>query len=427
MRMSTAYTFNASISNLQKRQEEVTNAQEQMSSLKRVSKPSDDPTAAARAERALAEQGRGEQLQRSIDASKSAMGLTESAMGQAIDLMGTARESLVAAGNGAFSADERKTLANHLRELRNQLLSVANQSDGAGGYLFSGQASTKLPFIDAPGGVVAQSGIVAGEVTASDEERLPLSIDGPAIWLNANSGNGSFETGVTPKDDKANLASNTGSGWISAGSVGNPAQLTGANYEIRFSNTGSGTTYSVYEFTEDANGVRTTSATPMVDGNNMPIDGVAYKSGQAITSIPGMTLSIQGAPADGDSFDAKAAQPDLNVFDALDRAITVLEGTAPDGAVPMQAVNSGLRDLDQVLGRFQSARAMVGETLSRLDDLTSRTADRVLAAKTTRSNAEDLDMIQAASDFTNKQTSFQAALQSYSMVQKLSLFNYINN
>lgn len=425
MRMSTAYTFNASISNLQKRQEEVTNAQEQMSSLKRVSKPSDDPTAAARAERALAEQGRGEQLQRSIDASKNAMGLTESALGQAIDLMGSAREALVSAGNGAFSADERKTLANHLRELRNQLLSVANQSDGAGGYLFSGQASTKLPFVDAPGGVQTQSGIVAGEVTASDQERLPLSIDGPAIWLQANSGNGSFETGVTPAASKANGSANSGTGWIGAGSVGDPSKLTGASYEIRFSTAGGSTSYSVFEYTEDASGAR--SYTQAVDANNVPIAGVPYKSGQSITSVPGMTLSIQGAPADGDSFDATASAPDLNVFDALDRAVTVLEGTATDGAAPMQAVNSGLRDLDQVLGRFQSARAMVGETLARLDDLTSRTEDRVLSAKTTRSNAEDLDMIQAASEFTNKQTSFQAALQSYSMVQKLSLFNYINN
>ncbi|MEY8875468.1 MAG: flagellar hook-associated protein 3, partial [Leptothrix sp. (in: b-proteobacteria)] len=51
---------------------------------------------------------------------------------------------------------------------------------------------------------------------------------------------------------------------------------------------------------------------------------------------------------------------------------------------------------------------------------------RILSAKTTRSNAEDLDMVQAISDFSNKQTGYQAALQSYSMVQKLSLFNYIN-
>ena len=51
----------------------------------------------------------------------------------------------------------------------------------------------------------------------------------------------------------------------------------------------------------------------------------------------------------------------------------------------------------------------------------------MLSAKTARSDAQDADMVQAVSEFSNRQTSYQAALQSYSMVQKLSMFQYINN
>ena len=43
-----------------------------------------------------------------------------------------------------------------------------------------------------------------------------------------------------------------------------------------------------------------------------------------------------------------------------------------------------------------------------------------------RSNAEDLDMLQAVSDFQNKQSGYDAALKSYAMVQRLSLFQYVN-
>ena len=43
-----------------------------------------------------------------------------------------------------------------------------------------------------------------------------------------------------------------------------------------------------------------------------------------------------------------------------------------------------------------------------------------------RSRAEDLDMIKGISDFQNQQTGYQAALQTYASVQKLSLFNYIS-
>ena len=43
-----------------------------------------------------------------------------------------------------------------------------------------------------------------------------------------------------------------------------------------------------------------------------------------------------------------------------------------------------------------------------------------------RVRAEDLDMVKGISDFQKIQTGYQAALQSYASVQKMSLFNFIN-
>jgi flagellar hook-associated protein 3 FlgL len=54
-----------------------------------------------------------------------------------------------------------------------------------------------------------------------------------------------------------------------------------------------------------------------------------------------------------------------------------------------------------------------------------RIAESKLAAKTERSNAEDLDLVQAISDFQGQQTGYDAALKTYSMVQRLSLFQYL--
>ena len=48
-----------------------------------------------------------------------------------------------------------------------------------------------------------------------------------------------------------------------------------------------------------------------------------------------------------------------------------------------------------------------------------------LDAQTERSDAEDLDMLQAISDFQNRQTGYDAALKTYSIVQKMSLFDYL--
>jgi flagellar hook-associated protein 3 FlgL len=410
MRVATFNAYETSVNTLQRRQQELTAANAQMNSGKKIAKASDDPTGAARAERALIEQTRGETTLRTIDASRNAMTLSESGIGNAIDLTQTAREALVAAGNGTYTAGERQALAVQLRQLRGQLLNVANQQDGNGGYLFGGQGVQTAPFLDTVAGVRYSS--TGGQVNGSTNEQLPLSVDGQKVWLQARSGNGVFETGAT--------AGNTGSAWIGAGTVTDLSALTGAAYTVGFS-TNAGTGALEYSVTDSATGL------PANDAAGNPITARPFTAGKAITDVPGMSFSISGKPATTDTFTIQNSQPNLSVFDALDHSLAVLENPNANAGQVMQAVTSGLRDLDQALSTMQSARSVVGETLNRLDGLGDRTDARILAAKTTRSNAEDIDMIQAISDFNNKQTGYQAALQSYASVQKLSLFNYIGN
>jgi flagellar hook-associated protein 3 FlgL len=70
-------------------------------------------------------------------------------------------------------------------------------------------------------------------------------------------------------------------------------------------------------------------------------------------------------------------------------------------------------------------RTRLGGALEQADGLDDRLADERTAAQATRSAAEDVDMAQAVSDFQMRQTSYDAALKTYSMVQRLSLFDYI--
>ena len=58
IRISTANRFDSSIASMQQRQSDLTQAQLQLSSGKRIAQPSDDPTGAARAERAYIAQQR---------------------------------------------------------------------------------------------------------------------------------------------------------------------------------------------------------------------------------------------------------------------------------------------------------------------------------------------------------------------------------
>ena len=179
MRISTAKSYDVGVDTLTRRQAELSQTQERMASLKRVNSASDDPAAAARAERALARISRTEANQRAVDAAAAAIGQVEGAIGDATNLLQQVREALVAAGNASYTPTDRLTLADKISSLREQLFMTANRGDGAGGFLFGGQGSTQAPFVDAPGGVVYRG--TAGASETEQSTGMPLSADGDAV------------------------------------------------------------------------------------------------------------------------------------------------------------------------------------------------------------------------------------------------------
>jgi flagellar hook-associated protein 3 FlgL len=307
MRISTANAYETSISNLQKRQAALSDAQERLTSGKRVLRASDDPAAAAVAERALASQMRSDSQLRALDASRNAMALSESALGDAGELVAQARELLVAAGNGSYTDTDRRAIAQSIRGLREDLLAVANRQDGAGRYLFGGQGADTPPLVDAPGGVIYTG--TTGQLVAAGGSATPLSIDGRSAWLEAE----------------------------------DPAS-------------------------------------------------------------PGTTVSL---------------------FDAMDLVIEQLNTPGRSGSDIAATVSRGLGEFDTAADQMASWRSRAGESLNRIDGLEERVRQSRLDAETERSEAEDLDLLAAISDFQNRQTGYDAALKTYSIVQQMSLFEYL--
>ena len=396
MRISTAQSFENGIGNLQRAQVDLAESQQRLTSQKRVGKASDDPAAAARAERATAAIVRSQTSQRAVDASRNAMTQTESALADAGALAQQARELLVAAGNGAYGDAERKHIANQIAQIRTQLLAVANRNDGAGSYLFAGQGAGAAPVLDAPGGVQFVGS--AGATTTEASTALPLAADGAAVFLSARTGNGVFAT---------QAAAGVTSARIDGGSVTDPAALTGSSYALQFNVSGGSTTYAVLK-----------------DGAATAVTAAPYVAGQAIR-FDGMAVTVSGAPAAGDRFDIVPSTPDLSIFDVLDRASAALATTGRSNSQVAQANGQALRDIDASLGALQSARGVAGQVLARIEGETSRLADLELNGRTERSQAEDLDLVSALSEFQTRQTSYDAALKSYAMVQRLSLFDHL--
>ena len=402
MRLATANLYDASIANLQRRQEALQTQQQQLTSGKRIASASDDPTGAARAERALAAIGRVDANQRALEASRNSMTLAESALGDAGELMQQARETMVAAGNASYSDSERQGLANKLQGIRDQLLSIANRPDGAGGYLFSGQGSASPPFLDQASGVTYVG--VPGTTQTGNLDNFQLSIDGRSAWEQARSGNGTFVT-----DANANaITGGAAQAWIDSGRVVDPTLVTGQDYRIDIAGTAPAQTYSVTNTTTGAG-----------------VAGGAYKSGQAIV-FDGVSVAITGVPADGDNYAVAPATNSLKLFDVLDRTISELKVPLRSNAQIAQSNSGRLRDIDAAMAGLQNVRSQTGERLNNLDGTEGRLAALKQYNTQERSAAEDIDMVQGISDFQNQQTGYDTALKTYAMVQRMSLFQYIS-
>lgn len=410
MRLSSANLYDASIDNLQRRQFELSDLQMRMTSGKRVTTASDDPSAAARAERAMASEMRSLTSQRSVEASRVIITQTETAFADATELLQQAREAIVAGGNGTYSDKERAMLAGKLKNIRQELFSVANRADGAGSYLFGGQGSSQPPFIDTPAPTGVEFRGVTGRLNTDADPALPLSTDGSATWLTSNTGNGVFLTQAAGNSVTGQAVAGA---WIDAGSVTDPSSLfptADTGYRIRFT---SATNYTIESYPLATPALVTTQSTG------------TYQEGGAI-NLFGMSVTIKGAPANGDRFEITPSTPTLSLFGTLDTAIAELNTTNRTSAQRSQSTADRLRDIDGVMSTIAAGRAAAGDTLNRIDNENTRLSSQKLNAQIDRSNAEDLDMVEALSKFQNQQTGYDAALKSYSMVQRMSLFQYLN-
>ena len=394
-RLGSANTYDNAVRQLTARQSQMSNLQEQLTAGKKVLRPSDDPSGAAQAERAITRMARVTTDQRALEVQRNAVATAESTLGNAITAVQDFRALAVQAGNTSLTGTDRASIAQQMTTLRDQILGYANEKDSNGQPLFGGLGSTAAPFSDTSGGVTFNG--IAGQ-TAGGAVSVPATLDGAATWMSVPTGNGVFA--ITQ-------ATGTSSVYTDAGKVTDPSAVTGANYNLVFTVSGGATTYNVLN----------TSAGTTVQGAQ------PYQQGQAI-AFDGISLTPSGAPANGATLQVKPSTRS-SLFGVLDAAIVGIRDATSTGAVA-QNVSQALVQIDSGMSRLQSSRGTAGDLLNRVDDISGRQADRSIQLEADRSRAEDIDMVKGVSDFQTQQTAYSAALGSYAQIQKQSLFNFIS-
>ena len=410
-RVSTANQYDTALRNIGQRHTSLSNLQENLTSGKRVVRPSDDPVSAAQAERAINRLSRIQTEQRALETQRNAIAQAESALGDAIGLMQNFRELTVSAGSGTLTPNDRITIANQLQGLREQILEVANRKDTNGVPLLGALGSALAPFLGPLTSTPDYDFAGLRGQTSSTGVTIPGTLDGDSAFMFNPQRDGVYNAAVSAIPNTRQLTT-------SAVTPVDKTLVTGDNYTITFSAVGPGATPGTSTATYTLTNTTTGVASPAVTVPDYPSDKPLTI---AMTAIPGLSFNITGNPANGDTI---TLQPSPSMFSTLDSAIRDIR-SAPNSNAAIQAVGQALGNMDIGLERLHNMRGYAGELLNRADRITGDQEKRSIQLEGDRSRAEDLDMIKGISDFQNQQVGYEAALKSYAQVQKLSLFNFI--
>jgi len=470
IRISTGMIQSAGVGSINAQTASLLHLQQQVSSNKRILTPADDPVGAARALVVENSKNVVTQYGTNQDNAKSALGMQEAQLSSTNDLIARIRELAVQGGNATLSASDRKSLAFELRARYDELLGIANSDDGAGQYLFSGYQGATRPFsgsVDAMIQNPAQDVTYLGDdgqrrLQVSASRFMEVSDSGNDVFRRIRNGNGTFTTDYGRNG--AGAATNTGTGVIDGGSLIDPAKwnasLTDPSWGTATPNqvsvkfwtdvpdptTGAtvyGTPNAVYYDVTDSNGnslfTDQPSTAPGAPGTVSFLSAHRYQSGQTIplsgfATHPdmGAAVTITGDP-EGDSVqqDSFTVSPSStqSIFRTLTNLISSLEntqsGTDAGRATLANEIGFALTNLDQANNNILQVRAGIGSRMNEIESLSSVNEDLKLQYQQTLSNILDLDYAKTISDLSRKQIDLEAAQKSYTMVAKLSLFNYI--
>ncbi len=397
MRITNDTLRTAFLHALQAAQQRLLQTQTQITTGRRINKPSDDPFAAARIGEIGAALERLEQYQTNAALARNRLAFEEEALVNVVDNLQRVRELAVQANNGTVADGDRAAIAAELRERLEALLEAANAVDASGHHLFAGYKERTRPFVMSGGSVVYAGDDGQRLLQVGDERLVAVNDSGYAVFERVPNGNGTFTLAAD--------AANTGTGIVGAGSIVNPAAYTRDTYTIEFT---SPTDYEVR------------------DGGGVPVTVGTYVPGEAI-EFAGIAIEISGTPAAGDRFVA-APSTEQSVFTTVQRLIAALE--APGGDPASRAllhsrVGQLLTDLDAAVNHVVEVRADIGARMRAVDDQLTMNEGFAVQLTETLSDIRDLDYAEALSRLSHQLFGIEAAQQSFARMQNLSLFRYL--
>lgn len=182
MRVADQQMYNTLLGNLQRSRLQMLTSQEQISSLKRVSTPEDDPSSYGQILLDKSALSQTTQWVRNINFGTARVNAADQALGQVQNLITRVRELTIQASSDTTSAEGRQSIAKEVRQLQRQLVQLGN-TEVAGQAIFGGTKTDVQPFTITSGDTVAYQGNSETQsIAVGENQTVQILVPGSSIF-----------------------------------------------------------------------------------------------------------------------------------------------------------------------------------------------------------------------------------------------------
>lgn len=177
------------LNNIQKNRSELSGLQNQASTMKRVTKPSDDPMASAKILMTRTDNKNLEQFEKNINFAKSFLETTEAALSQIGEALVRAKELTIQAASDTNGGSPREMIASEISQIYNSVIEIANRRLGDR-YIFGGHKTQTQPF-DQQGQYAGDDGEI--KVQNQKGQFVAMNLSGEKIFMGRGVGTQDYQ------------------------------------------------------------------------------------------------------------------------------------------------------------------------------------------------------------------------------------------
>ena len=431
MRITTPMLSSNYLRNVSKNMNYLQTLQNQLSTGKKISKPSDDPFAASRIVQMYADVSDNKQYNNNITDVTNFLDVTDTSIQQVSNLYSRVRELLVSAGNAAYGSDQLKSIQDEMKVKVDQLAQLLNTSfDGK--FVFGGTKVDSKPVTVVDGKLQYADAVGNSMIVYEDNKGNYTTIKTSSNTKVQLNGTGSI--GNLVKDDLQNELNALGPDDTKRRQE-LESMLDGTK-EVYRDPSGKYTTEAEYNnkqvnlreidrnaIKKELNSAATTDARrkEVEQINNCLIEYDKISADMKIEISQGVTINYNKTAVEILEFkDSDDPSRTMNVADLLNDIIDNLGSENKD-----ELLNGNIADLDKAISNLLQKSSEIGAMQNRMESAATQNKSENYNLNSILSNAEDIDFTETMIEFSTLMTIYKASLQISANILPRTIMDYL--